>query len=271
VLHSLAAAIAVFGEEAVLAFTRVLGSSLARIAEAGDAMFVRQVEGPMRAGGSTDAQVARTAREAVEVFLGVPTVMADLWRRHAAAALERSRAARGEGVFDRFHLAVGFADLVGFTALAARLDNAELGAAVADFEREAADRATAGGARLVKSMGDAAMIVGADTVAVAGVVADLVEFVHDHPVLTELRAALAVGDLVAREGDYYGPEVNLAARAVKEADPGELVTTADAAAALEAAGWAVEALGPRPLRGFDEPIVLHRARRAVGPSLRPEG
>jgi class 3 adenylate cyclase len=245
------------GEEPVLAFLRVVASSLARIAEAADAMFLTEVEGPMRAGGSTSTEVAEMARQSLQRLLGLPDVMAPMFRRHVASAVERSRAARPGGLVDRFVMSVGFADLVGSTRLVTDVKAAELGTALADFEREAADRCTANGARLVKVIGDEVMVAGIDPVAVVDVLTGLVEFVDAHEVLTALRASVAHGELQGRGGDWFGPDVNIAARAVKEADPGQVIVTVPVAEALAAAGRHTTPVGFRPLRGLEEPVELH--------------
>lgn len=258
VLAAFAEAMAAYGDEAVLALVRVVGSSLARIAETADAMFLTQVEGPLRAGGGDSTDVARSARHGTELLLGLPTVMAPLFRHHVVAAVHRSRAARDVGRVDWFLMAVGFADLVGSTALTDAVEPAVLGRALADFEREAADRATAAGARLVKAIGDEVMVASADPVAVVDVLVGLAGFVRDHPVLTEVRAAAAMGKLVGRDGDWFGPEVNLAARAVRGAPPGRVVVTGPVADALRAAGRPVgPSLGERALRGIAGPVALH--------------
>ena len=83
-----------FGEDTLMAFTRVMGGSLARIAEAVDAMFLVDVEGPRRAEGISQLELARTIDDAVTLLLGVPDMFAPLFRRHAAAAIQRSRIAR---------------------------------------------------------------------------------------------------------------------------------------------------------------------------------
>lgn len=250
-----------YDEAAILSIARVVGSSLARIAEAADAMFLTEVEGPLRAGGQSPVAVARSARAGLELLLGLPVVMAPMFRQHVAGAVERSRAARESGMVVDFHLAVGFADLVSSTALAAEIGPSAVGRALAAFEQEAADRATAAGARFVKAIGDEVMVVGVDAAAVVTVLVELGAFVAAHPVLTDLRAAVAHGAVSSRGGDYFGPPVNLAARMVKEADPGQVVVDPGVASALAAAGWATTPIGARHLRGIDAPAALH----LVGP------
>lgn len=71
-----------------------------------------------------------------------------VWRRQLAAATGRVvQAADDEEMVDR-RLAVGFADLVGFTRLTRRLEEEELGELVESFETTAADLVAAHGGRL---------------------------------------------------------------------------------------------------------------------------
>lgn len=268
VVRAFDGAMAFYGDESILALARVVGSSLARIAEAADAMFLTEIEAPLHATGGSPLDVARSARTGLELLLGLPTTMQPMFRQHVAAAIERSRSARGDGRVETFVLAVGFADLVGSTALTNAVGPATMGQALAEFEREAADRATAHGARLVKAIGDEVMVVGVDPVAVVVVLLELGALVAAHPVLTAVRSAVTVGDVSGRGGDYFGPTVNLAARIVQEAGAGQLLVSADVATALDAAGRPTESLGERALRGIDGPVALHLVTDQVG---RPGG
>ena len=59
------------------------------------------------------------------------------------------------------------------------------------------------------------------------------------------------GDVLLRDGDAFGPVVNLAAPAVKEAGPGELVASPEFAVA---AGADTEPLGACELKGLGGPV-----------------
>jgi class 3 adenylate cyclase len=61
-----------------------------------------------------------------------------------------------------------------------------------------------------------------------------------------------------RDGDVFGPVVNLAARAVKVAGPGEVVAAAGLA---DTAGFRSESRGQHHLKGFAQDIVLQRLVR----------
>jgi class 3 adenylate cyclase len=65
--------------------------------------------------------------------------------------------------------------------------------------------------------------------------------------------------VLALEGDYFGPVVNLAARLVSMADAGEVLVTAEIVDRLDGDADVVP-LGARTVRGFTAPIELARLR-----------
>jgi adenylate cyclase len=85
-------------------------------------------------------------------------------------------------------------------------------------------------------------------------------FAQDH-ILPGLRAGLAYGEVVMRDGDYYGPVVNLAARAAAIARAGTVVVSDQLRQTLSDEALHVEALPPRALTGFGESITLFRVTR----------
>jgi adenylate cyclase len=120
-------------------------------------------------------------------------------------------------------LAVGFLDLVGYTALSQVLDEDELGALVGRFEELTYDTIAQLGGRVVKTIGDEVMFVAEAPEVAAHIALRLTERTGEDRVLPDARAGLAYGSVMAREGDYYGPMVNLAHRLVEVAYPGTVL------------------------------------------------
>jgi adenylate cyclase len=149
-----------------------------------------------------------------------------------------------------FTLAVGFVDLVGYTEWSESVSLEDQRRALGDFERAAADLVATRGGRLVKTIGDAAMFVTTQAADACRLALDLCAVVDDHPHLTALRGAVGYGDLLGRDGDYFGPVVNLVARAVDQAPPGRVVAT------QPVDGFASSRLDPVALRGIEEPVAL---------------
>jgi class 3 adenylate cyclase len=65
---------------------------------------------------------------------------------------------------------------------------------------------------------------------------------------------MAYGPVLARVGDYFGSTVNLAARLVDQAVPGEILVTRELA---EQSGHTLEPAGRRMLKGFSEPVAVY--------------
>jgi len=146
---------------------------------------------------------------------------------------------------------VGFVDLVGYTALSQQLDADDLAGLVSRFEELAYDTVAEHGGRVVKMIGDEVMYVADDPLAAVEVALQLATRGDGDDMLPMARAALAYGPLLAREGDYYGPVVNLASRSVGVARPGSVIGSAELRNAIGDAGGLVwSRLWPRRIRSI---------------------
>lgn len=252
-----------FGEEALLQFTRVVGAAMARVAEAAVLLFIVNVEGPLKQQGAAPAEMAKAAELGVDSLSVVPTVMDGLFRLHVEAAIARQREAgrseRGPGLFE---LAVGFVDLVGFTPLTVDLDVQALADFVERFEARANEIVATGGGRVVKHIGDEVMFAAVDPAAACEIALQLVDE-FGGGVGVEPHAGVGFGNVLARGGDYYGSVVNLASRIASIAVPGEVLVTAELHAAVgERTSLRFEPAGRRQLKGFAEPVPLWSVGRA---------
>jgi len=244
-----------FGEQATRHFGRVMGFSLARIAEAVVSMFLVNVEGPLLKAHGTELELAQANLRATEAADVVPAVLQSVFRAHLEEAIRRSRLAREGRSIDTVRMAVGFVDLVGFTTLSRRMEPRELADMVERFESTAHEVATAKDGRIVKLIGDEVMFVAVDAAAACDIALTLVERFAGDPTVTP-RGGLAHGELLNRGGDYYGPVVNLAARLAELAVPNELLVTPEVAARARADHLRFEPAGKRLPKGFDEPVTL---------------
>jgi adenylate cyclase len=249
------AATQLFGEQELLRFTRVLAGALGRITEAAVSMFSVNIEDPLVAGGGSQVDLTRAVDDALITLGVVPELFSALFRRHALNAMRRLAAAHvGLSGHDQVAMTVGFADLVGSTAWTREQAPRELAAALGEFER-LAHRSLRGEARLVKTIGDEVMFVTLDAAAGCRTALTLAGAVHAEPNLPELRVGLAAGLVAAHDGDFYGDEVNRAARLVHAGEAGEVVVSA-AVARLAASEPDLRfvPLGTRSLAGFDEQV-----------------
>jgi Adenylate cyclase, family 3 (some proteins contain HAMP domain) len=251
-----AAGVAIFDPEAILDITRVMGNAMARVAEAAITLFQVEVEGPMaerEAGALAHAEANLDAVTALEVL---PRVMGGLFRLHIETAIRRSRDAYDvENPYGSRRLAVGFIDLVGFTPLSMQLDNAKLAEMIDGFERRANEIVTQHDGRVVKHIGDEVMFVAVGASAACRIALAACQAFRDADV--EPHGGLAIGGLVTRGGDFYGPIVNLASRIGDIAVPNEILVTEDVMrGAADDAQLTFEPAGRRMLKGFDEPVAL---------------
>jgi adenylate cyclase len=271
-----------FGREPVLQFSRVIGSALARIADAAVSLFTRTIEIAIRSADAGDLALARANLEAIQAFGILPPVIDSMLRWHLETAMRRFREGRDPQSLETARLTVGFVDVVGFTPLARTKSAHDLGVIVDRFEALTTDVTAAHGGRVVKLIGDAVMFVtvrGSDACEIA---LTLVERFGADGVVTP-RGGLACGPILARSGDYYGATVNLASRIGDLAVPNEILVTSDLAADVDAsraataspstpaapgtvpsptAAYRFEPAGKRMLKGFDEPVPLLSLSRA---------
>lgn len=149
----------------------------------------------------------------------------------------------------------GFIDLAGFTALT-EVHGDEEAVGLLDRFVMLVNAALGDDDRLVKTIGDAVMVVSLEPLGGVELVQRL--FVacsaeHDFPLP---RAGLHRGPAIAREGDWFGATVNLAARVAAQAHGGQLLVTEPVAEAARAAGLELVDLGEFDLHNVSEPVHL---------------
>lgn len=118
-----------------------------------------------------------------------------------------------------------FADLVGFTALT-DLEGDDRAATVAiEFHRRARQLAARHGAEQVKALGDAVMLRCPEARVAIRLGLGLVDEVEADRALPPVRVGIHSGSAVAREGDWFGRGVNVAARLCSAASGGEVLVS----------------------------------------------
>jgi adenylate cyclase len=214
-------------KDVALQMARVIGSSISRIASAQiDAIESRVDEPPLEDG--TEPAVLR----ARFLLPSMPRILEYTWRRHMHVAARR-RMVREAGSSGETQVTVGFADLVGFTALSQQIDAHELAAVVDRFEATAYDTVARLGGRVVKMIGDEVMFAVERADVGVEIALSLAEAYHDDESLSDVRVGLAIGPALEREGDLFGPTVNLASRIVSIAYAGSVVVSGEVRDALE--------------------------------------
>jgi adenylate cyclase len=232
---------------------RVLGTSLARVAEAAVSLYVQTQEPPR---DTPEADLLAWAKDLVAVSaaaLRLGDSMGAIFSHHLQDAIDRQRVAQ-EGMSERalYRLAVGFVDLVGFTPLSLHTDPVELLGLVSDFEVRAFEVASKHGGRIVKHIGDEVMFVAFDAASGCAIAQEITAAFGDG---IEPRGGVSFGSVIARHGDYYGKVVNLASRLADLAVPSEVLVDAET---VLSAGAHVEfrPAGHRLLKGYDTPVEV---------------
>ena len=204
----------------VLRSVRVISTSMARVAAVLAESYGDSVR-DLRMQGLDDEAIASwlvddfAADElaALLVYAAQLQLRAAVWRRMSLDAAPD------------LAVAIGFADLAGYTALSAELDSSRLTEFVDTWEEVTYDTVARYGGRVVKTIGDEVMFAG-----LPAQVARTALALRDEAVahgLPPVRSGIAAGMVVARDGDFYGPVVNLASR-LTEIAAGGVIYASDA-------------------------------------------
>jgi adenylate cyclase len=167
-------------------------------------------------------------------------------------------------------LTVCFADLVEFTRLGEEIAAEELGMVAGRLE-EMASAVAEPPVRLVKTIGDAVMLVSTEAEPMVGAALQLIVAAESEgQQFPWLRAGLASGPTLPQSGDYYGRPVNLASRITGVARPGSVVLD-EATKEAAGEGFAYSYVGERRLKGLDYRVKLFRARSLAEVAAKDRG
>ena len=260
------------GDEAILAFTRVLGAAATKIAEAAVALFYAELGPGTEREGADELARAQVSETAMLSFVTVPDVLSSVLLAQFDRATRRAVMARGwseagaDGAAGSAGggagevVALGFVDLVGSTSWAEGLSLRDQSLALSRFESAAWSSAVLAGGRVVKMIGDEVFFAAPTADAACRIGIEVCRAAALDPLLPPGRGAVGLGLVTPREGDYFGPLVNQVSRLVKVAPPDGLVVTEAAATALPVGQWLTEELAPQQLRGVDHPVQVFAAR-----------
>lgn len=229
------------GPDTEATIARAMGQALSRLADWQTGMLAEALG---RAGDDGEREPASPddAVAAARALLPMLEQMQNyVWRRHLAANADRLLSASGGG--DRRELAVGFADLVGYTSRSRGMGGRELGAMLEDFESIAAEVIARHRGRVVKTVGDGVLFTAASAVDAMRIALGLPD-AWDAEERPPLRVGAAYGDVLTRLGDVYSPVVNLASRLTSIARPGTVLVDRELADRLRD----LEDVKVRPLR-----------------------
>ena len=195
----------------------------------------------------TDDELAMAAAELLD-WTSLTALIDYVHRLQLRAALWR-RLADPQANSNVTDLAVGFVDIVGYTAIAQQVDDTQLAQLLSHFEAVVHNAVAARGGRIVKMIGDAVLYCGAPET-VAAIAMHLTTTQHRLPPVT---IGIAQGSVLSRDGDIFGPIVNLASRLSDIAKPNTVLLSGPAAELIEGDGrFELHSMKPRKLRGIGE-------------------
>lgn len=237
------------GKEVAVQQTRVMSRAMRGIASShNDLIWAGYAD--MAAGADEPSLAADLLSSMAAQSLAIDRLLGYLYHRHLAAEAERRAITitTAEGEVD---IAVGFTDLVGFTALSQELSETELAKLVEDFGAAATNAIGEVGGQVVKMIGDEVMFSTSDPVAAVFAAISLSEEISGVHEDLRVRTGLAAGPVLRHEGDLFGPTVNLASRLTGVARPGSLLVNEDLAERIaDVPGLQKRSLRTRSLKGI---------------------
>ena len=248
----------------IVQITRVLSEGLSRAAEVMRYAALAAVLTP----AATELETAKASEalvaEAAPLIGPMISDMLFVQLRHAMETEAVSASERAEGVPlpGARLVTIAFADIVGFTRLGEVVQPEDL-ERLANRLAEAAREVAVGPVRLIKTIGDAVMLVSTDAAALLDAALRLVAVTEIDEEYPRLRVGLATGPAVSRAGDWFGGSVNLASRVTGAARPGTvLVAESTRTAVGEGDRFSWSFAGARHLKGVKNDVKLFRARMA---------
>jgi len=259
---------------AMLQLAHVYGQALAQVADAEVRLFHLYVHEPLMRSGASGVETAEEMLALTRELLPLASpVMDQVHQRYLQHFVEQDVIGHMESDLEgdaldlgRLRVSIAFADLAGYTRLTEEAGELEAVDAVERFV-ESVQSTLPDDARVIKTIGDEVMIVGSDPAALTDWA---VGFQQSHDERPRPRIAIHCGRALYRDGDYYGRDVNIAARVAARSGAGEVLVTRPV---VEAAGAQLEfaRIGEVRLKGFSDSTEIFLARARPGVDLREGG
>jgi adenylate cyclase len=264
--YAAAVLVAGFPLVAFLQLVRVYGQALAQIADAEVRLFHMYVHEPLMREGVPGVEMADQMQGLAAELLPLASPMMDhVHQRLLAHFVDQDVVGHMEADLDprerldlgHVRVAIAFADLAGYTRITEELGDEYAVDIVERFVAEV-EHTLPEDARIVKTLGDEVMVVSPDPAALADWAVGFQELHATRPLP---RIGMHYGEVLYRDGDYYGREVNQAARVSARAGGGEILVTRPV---VDAAGphLEFERIGEVRLKGFTGATELFLARAA---------
>jgi adenylate cyclase len=249
---------------AMLQLVRVYGQAMAQVADAEVRLFHLYVHEPLMRSGATGMETADQMLSLTRELLPLAApVMDQVHQRYLQHFVEQDVVGHMESDLDgqelglgRLRVAIAFADLAGYTRLTEEEGELEAVDAVERFV-EAVEVTLPEHARVIKTIGDEVMVVGSDAAALTDWAVGFQRLHAERPLP---RIAVHWGAAIYRDGDYYGRDVNIAARVAARSGGGEVLVTRPVVQ-LGGSHLQFERIGEVRLKGFTQSTEIFLARQ----------
>jgi adenylate cyclase len=250
---------------ALLQLVRVYSQAMAQIADAEVRLFHLYVHEPLMRSGVAGIEMAEQMHAMSREVLPLAGPVLDSVHQHYLQhfveqdVVGHMEADLGGTPIDlgRMRVAIAFADLAGYTRLTEEEGEMTAVDAVERFV-EAVELTLPDEARIIKTIGDEAMIVGPDPSALTDWAVGFQRLQTERPLP---RIAIHYGVALYRDGDYYGREVNIAARVAARSAGGEVLVTRPVVEYSQAPHLEFERIAEVTLKGFSESTEIFIARQ----------
>ena len=247
---------------AMLQLVRVYGQAMAQVADAEVRLFHLYVHEPLMRSGADGLKMADEMQTLTRELLPMSSpVMDQVHQRYLQHFVEQDVVGHMETDLDgaavelgRMRVAIAFADLAGYTRLTEEEGELQAVDAVERFV-EAVEITLPDDARVIKTIGDEAMVVGSDPAALTDWAVGFQRLQSERPLP---RIGIHYGDALYRDDDYFGRDVNIAARVAARSAGGEVLVTRQV---VDAAGSHLDfqRIGEVRLKGFTESTEIFLA------------
>jgi len=262
-------------QEALVQLLRVYSEALARVAEAEIRLFHFYVHERLRAEGVSgrDLPAATDVARARMMPFIEPTILYFHRKGFASAVADDAllHLQEGTGLMapGQLRLAMVFVDLASFTPLTEIMGDEAAAKVLERFSQLVHDAVSRHDGRAVKQMGDAFMLAFREVGSAVACALEIERLSVAEPEFPAVRAGVQWGDVLYREGDYVGANVNTAARLADAAERHQVLVTAAVKERAETVPH-VEfvPVGRRVLKGMTEGLDLFEVRGAMDQKTR---
>lgn len=253
-------------EETFIRAARLIGGAARQLNEGWLGLFVEKFSLPPGEQESRDETIGRTLEPGTRLAMLGPRMFVWLQQRHLEHAQVAMAVEYVEEGLARLGLvparqrtlpAIAFVDLSGYTRMTEERGDASAVRFASILHDEAETVARRHGGRLVKLLGDGAMLFFPDPSRAVPATMELVRSLAE--VGLPAHAGVHAGPVIERDRDFFGRTVNVAARIAGKGGPTEVLVTDSVLSTQTDPRISFKPLGKATLKGVPEPVPLFRA------------